>query len=894
MVSTMKEGRCVHSVKRLADITAQDFPLVGGKAANIAKLISAGFPVPDGFCVTTAVYRALVDDAHAAELISSLEAIGATETKELRQLAGRIREHIRSKALPADARRYIEELLDGRESYAVRSSATAEDLPHASFAGQHETVLGVTGVEAVTEAVIECMASLFTDRAVAYRAANGIAHSQVSMAVVVQRIIDADASGVLFTADPTTGKRSVACIDAALGAGEAVVSGTITSDNALFDRRSGEIVEYRIGGGEESLESTDAGNGRVLTDEQVRTLVSYGEAIEQVFGSPQDIEWSIAEGRFWMLQARPITTLFPVPVPPPQDGALHVYYSFNHRQGMTRAMPPLVVDYWLRTIRTTLEVLGLRPTSNPMVAMAGGLVYIDLTTFLRSERRAAKLFEALGDFDRQAIVQLRAVRERRRDELARASLLRGFSPPRMLGTVIRLSFNAVGVTGSILRGLIGGSYALAPHRSRKWADRSARKMIGVIRSGATPHDRIRLTLEVNRKWTWDGFRQALKLWNIYFYRAALRRVCPASEGSFEPLERGLRDNVTTAMMLELGDIADIVRDIPAVEQSMTSGADDKTILGIEGGARFASEFAAFLERYGFRAPAEIDFSRPRYNEDPSSLLASIQASLKSGQWGAHRKHLERLELAAEEEISRLEQLAGTGPLGSIRRRLVRPFALRYRSYISMREITKYALSQLLAEMRWQVLAAGEMLEREGGLRDADDVWLFTFDELLSALEHPAKPLGLDLESRRVDYQQHTRLRAPAVITSDGEISGGDASRDDNLDGLAGIPTSGGVAEGIVRVIYEPSDAMLESGEILVAPHTDPGWTPLFLNAAGLITSVGGVMTHGSLVAREYGIPSVVVADATEKLKSGQRVRVDGYRGVVELLEAEQNEEEEQP
>lgn len=203
----------------------------------------------------------------------------------------------------------------------------------------------------------------------------------------------------------------------------------------------------------------------------------------------------------------------------------------------------------------------------------------------------------------------------------------------------------------------------------------------------------------------------------------------------------------------------------------------------------------------------------------------------------------------------------------------------------MREVPKYSLSQLLAETRRQVLSAGELLEREGGLRDTDDVWLFTFDELLSALENPTQSLELDLDSRRVDYHQHTRLRHPAVITSDGEIPRGDTTADSGIDGLVGIPTSGGVAEGVVRVIHNPSDATLESGEILVAPHTDPGWTPLFLNAAGLVTNVGGVMTHGSLVAREYGIPSVVAAEATEKLKSGQRVRVDGYRGVVELLEA---------
>ncbi len=225
---------------------------------------------------------------------------------------------------------------------------------------------------------------------------------------------------------------------------------------------------------------------------------------------------------------------------------------------------------------------------------------------------------------------------------------------------------------------------------------------------------------------------------------------------------------------------------------------------------------------------------------------------------------------------------------------MRHFAARYRSYISLREVPKYSLSQLLAETRWQVLAAGGLLQREGGLEDAQDVWLYDFDELLSALENPGEPLSVDMASRRAEYQWHRQLRHPAVITSDGEIPRAEPPAAPGVDGLVGIPTSGGVAEGIVRVIYDPSDAMLESGEILVAPHTDPGWTPLFLNAAGLVTNVGGVMTHGSLVAREYGIPSVVLAEATMRLKSGQRVRVDGYRGVVELLEPGTNAAEEQP
>ncbi|WP_243645288.1 PEP-utilizing enzyme [Natrarchaeobius chitinivorans] len=349
------------------------------------------------------------------------------------------------------------------------------------------------------------------------------------------------------------------------------------------------------------------------------------------------------------------------------------------------------------------------------------------------------------------------------------------------------------------------------------------------------------------------------------------------------VEWELRENVTTAMMIELGDITDITRDNPQVERALKEGRSLDEIREVAGGEEFTTAFENFLDEYGFRAPAEIEFSHPRYHEDPSPLLGTVRAKLETGEPGDHRTHVERLETEAERAITRLERQASRERFGSIRRRLVRPFALRYRSYLSMREVTKYALSQLLDETRRQVLAAGEKLERDGRLEDVNDVWLYDFDELLSELSNPDTPTDIDLDTRRAEQFHHQQLRAPRVITSDGEIPRGGIASDVDTDGLVGIPTASGVAEGQARVIEEPSDATLETGEILVAPHTDPGWTPLFLNAAGLVTNNGGKMTHGSIVAREYGIPSVVVAGATKQIETGQRIRVDGNRGVVEML-----------
>jgi pyruvate,water dikinase len=537
------------------------------------------------------------------------------------------------------------------------------------------------------------------------------------------------------------------------------------------------------------------------------------EGIERSFGSPQDVEWSIADGQFWLLQTRPITTLFPLPEPRPRDGSLHVYYSWNHRQGMTEVMPPLVVDYWLRLMDALFDRLGFDPETGPSGATAGGIVYIDVTPILRSDRLAPRLLEGRNDFDRQAIAPLEDIRERRGAELADASLLRGTSLTATATTVGKLTPVVGRALGSILRGLVGGSYDRVPRRTRQWADGFARGMVRDIRAGDTEAERLRIALEKSDEYGWEGLKRALMLWNVYFYRAALRRLCPGADEEFESLERGLRENVTTAMMIELGDVADVARDNPAVEWTLRDGGGLDEVRAVDGGQEFLAAFEGFLDRYGFRAPAEIEFSRPRYREDPAPLLSTSRSKLESGDPRDHGVHVERLEVEAERSITRLERQAGCEWFGPVRRRLVRPSARRYRSYLSMREVTKYALSQLLAETRRQVLAAGDRLEREDRLEDVEDVWLYDFDELVAALETPDGSADVDLRARRAELRHHRQLRAPRVVTSDGEIPRGVTVVGSDAEGLAGISTASGVADGVARVVEEPGEATLEAGEI---------------------------------------------------------------------------------
>lgn len=868
----------------LSDARTTKLAYAGGKGANLARLLNEGFPVPEGICVTTTVYDHLMDKNAITSLIDDLDTIGTESNTDQQAVASQLRKHIRNREIPDNVSDAVAAFIDQDTAYVVRSSATAEDLPTASFAGQHETILYVSGLDEVLDAISECMASLFTDRAVSYRTNSRISHSDVAIAVIVQRMVDADVSGVLFTADPLTGNRNIASIDAASGLGEAVVSGTVTADNARVNRETSDILEYRVGNQEQ--EPSGSEDKRILSDDQLLSLVRYGDRIEELFGSPQDIEWSITGEEIWILQSRPITSLFPTPSPEPEDDGLHVYYSYNHRQGMTDPMPPLSVDFVRRYGSWTLDTLfGYSPSTYTPMAGAGGLVYIDVTPMLRSDRLRSKWLGGIAELDKPGAELQRTIAVQRGHELSQASALGEKSLRTYLVAIRKLA--RIGLVGGArtVQGFLKRDYKDFPEQSREWYDEYAERTIASIRAGETEAERIRRAMEETSRFGWVGTRQLVTSAGL-LSKTILRRLCPDSEDEFEALDKGMRGNVTIAMVLELGDIADLARESSAVSDAIISGKTLDDLRELDEAEQFVEAFEQFLDVYGHRASSELDSSKPRYCEDPSPLLGTIQMKLEGGEPGEHRKKLRRLEADAKNAIFKLERAADRGVFGPVRKRLVRPLAYRYRSYKSTRETPKYAYAYLWMEFRRQVLEAGDRLEREGRIKSVDDVWLFHLDELIEVLEHPDDLLDVDFAHRRSEYHVNQELNAPRVITSDGEIPRAESASERGEATFAGVATSNGTAEGIARIVHDPRTDRIEEGEILVCPYTDPGWTPLFLNAVGLVTNVGGVFSHGSLVAREYGIPSVVVDNATEKIESGQRIRVDGDASVVEILEDE--------
>jgi len=375
----------------LNEIDRSHLPLVGGKGANLGEMTNAGFPVPAGFCINTEAYNTFLRASSVMEeWLTQLDRLKADQVQDISNQGRLIRHHLESLTMPEDIKSAI---IDGWKksgeewAYAVRSSATAEDLPSASFAGQQDTFLNVIGADQILQAVQKCWASLFTDRAIIYRVQNGFDHRSVFLSVVVQRMVFPQVSGIMFTADPVTGNRKIVSIDASYGMGEALVAGIVTAD--LYQVRADRLLKKQIAKKEIAIYARpEGGTNKVniseemqltssLSDEQVLRLASMGRSIEKHFGSPQDIEWCLVNDEIFIVQSRPITTLFPVPVV--NDDKLHLFISFGHVQMMTEAMKPLGIS----VLRTLFPLGKSSPLGESSILLeAGGRLYVDFTKVL--------------------------------------------------------------------------------------------------------------------------------------------------------------------------------------------------------------------------------------------------------------------------------------------------------------------------------------------------------------------------------------------------------------------------------------------------------------------------------------------------------------------------------
>jgi phosphohistidine swiveling domain-containing protein len=804
----------------LGAVGRRDIPRAGGKGANLGELVQAGFPVPPGFVISTEAY---------ARVAAAIDIPGWYEAGD----AESIRNALASVAVPAELRSRVETAYNdlGGGQVAVRSSATAEDLPGAAFAGQQDTYLGIEGADAVIDAVRRCWASLWTDRAIAYRTRLGIGPADVRIAVVVQSLVDADAAGVLFTADPVTGDRSHTVLDASAGLGESVVSGLVTPDHFVVNEKGAILiwtaglreVVIRPSAGGVRRETGTASATPILDGAQVAALARLGAEVQAHFGRPQDIEWAIADGTVFLLQARPMTALPPPPVRlnPIQKRAASVLLDY-----LPVRPYPLDVTTWWRFGPAGLMLniargLGIRIDEARLLPEVDGVVdrFVPpmprltpkaLTAPIRILWRARRFDPTEWWTDPRYLefdAAVRALRAANPERMRWGALLR---VPRAVAAAITpiTGLRADYLPGSALA--IGRLLGLLTVLGK-------RRLLGDLLVGA-------------RTRTTDGNDALVRLATVVRSTPSLRVVFVAN------------------------DPAEI----------------DGALATLEGGDLFRAEFAAFLDEFGHRETVSpVLASSPTWSEQPVVPLGliAVLASTEDPDRGSPAGEAER-------ELLRHPLLAGS------RARLVQRILERAREGIRFREDSHFEFLRLLPPLRSALLEMGRRLTGAGVLRTAEDIFHLRLEELEAIADPGRMPSGQaarlrsavrDRAARREELASVKLLDFSQIYPSP---TGGVL--------VQGAPASPGVATGRVRVILDATGfGTLQSGEILVCPYTNPSWTPLFSRAAAVVVDSGGVGSHAAIVAREYGLPAVMgTGTATAVLTTGLLVTVDGNTGRV--------------
>ncbi len=853
-------------------------PLVGGKGANLGELSKIeGLYVPDGFCVTTEAYKAITaGDQQYTSLLHELAQLKAEERERISEVSAKIRSLIESKPIPENIIDEIKHHLqdfDKQEAFAVRSSATSEDLPSASFAGQQETYLNIIGEKEILKHISKCWASLFTDRAVIYRIQLGFDHSEVSLSVVIQKMAASEASGIMFTADPITSNRKIVSIDAGFGLGDAFVSGIVSADS--YKVENDEIIDKIIAPKTQAIWAEKQGGTQIkpiessrqknqtLTDEQIIELARLGRKIEVHFGSAQDIEWSQAGNTFYILQSRPITTLFPIPQV--DDGKNHVYISVGHQQMMTDPMKPLGLSFYLM----------ITPA---MMRIAGGRLFVDITQHLSSAENRMKMINMLGQSDpllKDALLNIE-----RRDFIPIIPTDESTSNQRVSHRVMAWKFSEEFENDPVVARELIRSYETSLEELKQ----NISAKTGIALFDFISEDTQELRKLMHNPKSLDVIMTAMHA-SSWINEHIMEWL--GEKNVADTLSQSVSNNITSEMGLALLDVADAIRPYPEVIGYLQQLHNDdflEGLISLHGGREAHTAIYTFLHTYGMRCPGEIDITKTRWGEKPAILVPTILSNIKNFEAGESSRKFElglRGALEKEKEIiEKLKQLSDGEQKAEETARMISII----RNFIGFREYPKYGIVNRLFVYKQALLKEAEQLAHEGIIQNKEDIFYLTYEEFREAVQN--KKVDYDkINQLKEEYNFYERLTPPRVLTSDGEIIRGQYNREDLPAGaLPGLAVSAGVIEGRARVILKMEEADIEEGDILITRFTDPSWTPLFVSIKGLVTEVGGLMTHGAVIAREYGLPAVVgVENATALIKDKQMIRVNGTDGFIELL-----------
>ncbi len=858
------------------EIDQTKFPLVGGKAANLGELRKIqNIRVPAGFCITTEAFQKMMQNSsEIQDALIQLNSLKIDQQKAIRETSQLIRQAILNQAIPNEVADEIKSFLRSYGTdfaYAVRSSATAEDLLGASFAGQQDTFLNITGESAILEHVRKCWASLYNERAIIYRMQNGFL-DEPKLAVVIQKLVPATAAGVLFTADPLSGNRLVTTIDASYGLGEGLVSGQVQAD--VYKTKNGKVTS-RLVAQKEVAFFTQGENGvqkqalsekwraqQVLSNEQILELTTLGEKIEQSFGYPVDVEWCLFDDKFYVVQARPITTLYPLPKN--EDAVKRIYLSVGHQQMMTEPLLPLGMSVYVATS------FGER-------FQAGGRLFVDVLPQLIPPERRYAILETLGSepLTKDALVTIL-----KRDDFA--ELTDEFDEAKIVANKEKKLASVpetVNLDPQIVPAIVKKRENVLHELKQKIKTLTGVELIQFIQN-----DIAEVKGFLSSKQTISAIMASMDsaAWLNEKMQEWLGEINAA-----DVLSQSLPDNITSEMGLALLDVADTLRPYPEIIAFLAQVQDKhflKDLPRFKGGEEVRATILDYLEAYGMRCVGEIDLTKPRWSEEPEILVPMILSNIKNFEQGARK---EKFDVGLNEALDKRNELLNRLlelPNGEAKVAETSQVIETLRMFSGFREYPKYVMVTHYFVYKQALLKEAETLQSAGLIKQVEDIYYLT----LSELEDVFQTQTIDYEKiqkRKAEYALYQTLTPPRVMTSDGEIVRGAYKTEDiPNDAIPGLAVSSGVAEGRARVITKIEDAALEPGDILVTTFTDPSFTPLFLGIKGLVTEVGGLMTHGAVIAREYGLPAVVGVDGvTSQIKDGQMIRINGTKGYIEIL-----------
>ena len=932
---------------------------VGGKGRSLIRLTKQGFNVPKGFLIPTICYLEFVDHNDLrARILDSTDPILDGHNVSFKKASERIQSLIRAGELPKTIEEQIvrgyEDLGAGGTSVAVRSSANAEDLPDLSFAGQQETYLSVKGIDDVLIAVQKCWASLWTAQAMSYRHQNGIDHRSVAMCVIVQRMVESEVSGILFTANPTTGERSEIVVNASFGLGESVVGGLVTPDTFVVDRQSKSVKLSEIGSKAQEIVSTDADGTTLrgvdedrqsvasLDQAQIEQLVTQSLQIEATFDNvPQDIEWAFEGNDLHILQSRPITNLPVQPieidweVPPPA--------TYVSRRQIVENMPdpicPLFEELYLTEgLESSRKGHNLMVGGGPMFITVNGYAYqrFDFAIVHQQAKEKGLLPVSEEEIDAAEIqaVQnaskkapapksgkdsgeeaLRKAREAQLQDLAvRERDVERFRSE--LDETDKNAFDAwVKTNGKadLARELTmpkSKNPTYVAFNNTEWNDRQLGEWFKVTRprlqSIKEKWDQLDVTSASDQKLL-DGIRE-MGIEEGYYWSSNSSHTFGVAKSTDDQLQCFLRETlpdhhfisgqflsgIESRTMQANADLFEIAQEIRANQELKYLVAVTPTkylfdVLKTRNDSKdILQRIEKYLSTYGHQGYS-LDFVEPTQIEEPSALFASLRAMVTDLSYDPSDQD-KRAQSVREEKYQQITELLDGLQYWQFRFRL-----WLARKYNYIREEVAFLFGYTWSILRPMARELGIRLEASGSLLDPNDLYFLRSEEIQEAIgarsnSNSRSELAELARSRRELREARKRHHPPGTLPTEASQIDGIAFKEtqilnaDDSNLLKGFPVSSGSVTARASVINNASEFdKMEPGTILVSPLTTPAWTQLFSHAVGLVTDVGSILAHGSIVAREYGIPAVLgVGNGTKRIEHGQVIFIDGDKGIVEL------------